>query len=450
MKRFLLMMLLSLCCVISAEATTGEITEFFLDNGLKLVVKEDHRAPVAVSQIWYKVGSGDEKSGLTGISHLLEHFMFRGTKQYGPGQLKRILVDQGCQINAGTSTDYTVYYEIMPVEQLETVFKLEADRMRGLVFDESLFQKEKQVVIEERRLRTEDNPKALTYEQFAAVAYTTGPYHHSIVGWMADIQHLTTADLKQWYQNWYVPNNAVVVVVGDVDPSAVYKTVKHYFGRLKKQSLPLSAPEVKERFLGKRTIEVRLSSVTPWLLMGYHVPTLKTAESQQEAYALMLIAGLLDGGNSARLAKTLIRDQKIAVNVSASYPLYQRFDGLFMISGTPASDKTLDALESAFLDQITQLQTMLVIEKELTRVKNQFVSSHIYQKDEVAMQAEEIGLMEMIGLSWKEAEQFETRIEAITPEAIRAVAKKYLVKNRLTVGYLKPLKQQQVIERKSK
>jgi zinc protease len=437
--RWLLKFLLVMSIITSVCASPGQVSEYQLSNGLKLIVKEDHRSPVVVSQVWYKVGSSYESQGITGISHFLEHMMFRGTKKCGPGVLKKMIVEQGGYLNAGTNSDYTVYYEVLSADKLQVAFELEADRMQGLLLNKAAFDKEKQVVMEERFMRTHDNPLAQTYERFAATAYISSPYHHPVIGWMHDIRHLTVEDLRNWYARWYAPNNAIVVVVGDVQPENVYRLAKKCFGACAKKTLPTLKESVEQKPLGERAVIVKVPAKLPWLIMGYNVPTLRTAEETWEAYALELVAAVLDNGLSARLSKELIRKQSIATSVSANYPLYQRLDGLFVLEGIPEQKHTVDELKKAFFQQIEHLQTTLVTQKELDRIKTQAIAVRTYVKDSVEYQAQEIGSLEASGLSWKEADQYVQHITAITPEQIREVARKYLVSDRLTVGILKPL-----------
>ena len=233
--RSLLAVGLLLCA--SAPHAGGAVHEYRLDNGLKLIVKEDHRAPVMVSQVWYRVGSGYESDGVTGVSHVLEHMMFKGTDKHAPGEFSRIIAENGGQENAFTSQDYTAYFQRMEAGRLPVSFELEADRMRNIKLSEEEFRKEIKVVMEERRMRTDDKPTAQTFEQFAATAYTTSSYRIPTIGWMNDLENMTLADLQQWYRRWYAPNNAILVVVGDVDPEAVLAQAKKHFGPLRPETI---------------------------------------------------------------------------------------------------------------------------------------------------------------------------------------------------------------------
>ena len=431
------------CCLLifwslCAHAET-RAHEFELDNGLKLIVKEDHRAPVIVSQVWYKVGSSYEHDGITGISHVLEHMMFKGTQRHAPGEFSRIVAENGGKENAFTSRDYTAYYQRLEKSRLPVSFELEADRMRNLLLQEEEFLKEVKVVMEERRLRTEDKPTSLTYERHNAVAFTNSSYRTPVIGWMEDLESLTLSDLEDWYQRWYAPNNATVVVVGDVDPEEVVALAKRYFGPLKPSGVAPVKPRGEVRQRGGRRLVVQAPAELPYLLIGYKVPVLLTAEEQWEPYALEVLAGILDGGDSARLTRTLVRGQQIAASAGAGYNLYDRQERLLLLDGTPTASHTVDELEQALVEQVNLLRKELVDSKELERVKAQVVASAVYELDSIMAQAMTIGKLETVGLDWSVDRKYVERIQAISAEQIRKVAQKYLVDERMTIAVLDPL-----------
>ena len=431
-------LLLLFCSIFSTSVFSDQVYHYVLKNGLQLFVKVDRRAQVVVSQIWYKVGSSYEPRGITGISHALEHMMFQGSKKYPPGSFTKIVERHGGVQNAGTGADYTVYYQELPSENLELSFQLESDRMKNLSLLKSRFDKEIQVVQEERRLRTDNNPQALTFERFQAVAYVASTYHHPIIGWMNDIKHLTVSDLQTWYKERYAPNNALLVVVGDVDPNKVYKLVKKHFGKIKPQILPEEKPQKEVAFIGKKSVEVNVPAKLPFLIMGYNVPVLNTAKEDWKPYALAVLAVILSGGESSRMSKELVRNKQIATLAQASYYLYSRLSNLFIFEGIPGRDCSIDELEKAFLAQIDQLKNHFVSLEELKRVKAQMVASNVFSKDSLSQQAREIGSLESVGLSWKVGEDFISRIEKVTKEQVQAVAKEFLIPNRLTVAKLNP------------
>ncbi len=442
MKRLLqyfVLVCLSLSGIAFADSSNSNVHQFKLKNGLTLIVKQDNRAPVVVTQVWYRVGSSYEYGGITGISHVLEHMMFRGSKKHAPGEFSRIIADNGGIENAFTYYDYTAYYQILAADKLPISFKLEADRMKNLTLDPKIFDKEIQVVMEERRMRVEDNPQSLTRERFLAAAHVKNPYHHPVIGWMNDLQHLNVNDLRKWYQQWYVPNNAIVVVVGDVKPKKVLALAKKYFGPLTSEKLPEIKPQKAVKPIGERHVLVEAPARVAWLIMGYNVPSLTTAKHEWKPYALSVIAGILDGGNSSRIPRELIRGQQVAASAGVSYSIDSRLSSLFVFGGNPAKDHDVAQLQQAFMQQIKQLKDKPVTKQELERVKAQVIAGKIYQKDSLSSQANEIGSLESVGLSWKVGDEFVKRIEAITPEQIQQVAREYFVPKRLTVAQLKPL-----------
>ncbi|MGV6809271.1 MAG: M16 family metallopeptidase [bacterium] len=414
------------------------VHEFNFDNGLKLLVKQDKRAPIVASYVWYKVGSSYEPNGSTGISHVLEHMMFKGTEKYPTGKFNEILAEIGAQNNAFTSDDYTAYYQILASKHLSVAFDVESDRMRGLLLPPEEFKKEIEVVKEERRWRTDDKPTSKTYEQFKATAYLNSPYQNPVIGWMTDLAAMHNDDLKAWYKQWYAPNNATLVVVGDVEPKAVYELATHYFADIKPSEIPPVKPQKEVPQIGKRHIVVKAPAELPYLLMGYKVPNIAHAKPAWEAYALVVLASILDGGNSARLPKELVRGQEIASSASADYEGYGRMNKLFTLSGIPSKEHTVEALENAFLAQIERLKTELVSPQELARIKAQTIAEEVYEQDSVSHQATLIGFLETVGLGYHLMDDYIKNIQAVTAEQIQTVAKKYLLEDRLTVAELIP------------
>lgn len=428
--------------LLSAAGETGrsieDTHEFILKNGMKVIVKEDHRAPVVVQQVWYKVGSSYEYGGITGISHVLEHMMFKGTSRYPNGTFSEVIAELGGRENAFTSRDYTAYYQVLAADRLETAMRLEADRMRNLRMREDDFQRERAVVQEERRLRTEDNPTALTYEQFLAIAWLNSPYGDPVIGWMQDLESLTLDDLKAWYDRWYVPNNATLVVVGDVDPDEVHRLARRYYGSIRSRDVVPPKPRHEVAQVGERRITVKAPAELPYVILGYKVPTVPTAESDWEPYALEVLAGILDGGSSARLSRELVRGREIAASAGAGYSAVGRLDSLFLLDGTPAPGQTAAVIEAALREQVRALREAPVSAEELARVKAQVVAQEVYQRDSIQHQAMVLGTLDAVGLDWRLADDYPERIRAVTAEQVQAVARKYLVDDRLTVAHLDP------------
>ena len=424
--------------VIASGAAT-KVSEHVLGNGLKVLVKEDHRSPVAVSQVWYKVGSSYEPGGITGISHMLEHMMFKGTDKHAAGEFSRIVAENGGDENAFTGEDYTAYFQTMEASRLAVSFELEADRMRNLHLLADELKKELQVVTEERRMRTDDNPQAKMQEHFNAMAYTNSPYKNPVIGWPSDIENYKVEDLQAWYQRWYAPNNATLVVVGDVQAKAVFALAEKYFASLKPSKLEVLKPQAEVEQLGVRKMTVKLPAKLPYLVMGYKVPVLKTAQHEWEAYALEVLAGVLDGGSSARLESGLVRGKQIAVSAGASYSLTSRLSEVFTLEATPAEGKNVWDLESALKDEITKLQIKLVDNDELQRIKAQVLAKAVYERDSNFYQAMQLGMLETVGLSWKVVDEYVEKVNKVTAEQVRDVARKYLIEDKLSVAYLEPL-----------
>jgi zinc protease len=435
--RIIAAFLLIVACTTGVRADDA-VQAFELDNGMKVLVREDHRAPVVVSMVWYRIGSSYEYEGITGISHVLEHMMFKGTENLEPGEFSKIVAANGGKENAFTSRDYTAYFQQIAADRLELVMELEADRMRNLRLLPEEFQKEREVVKEERRLRTEDKPTAFFYERFNATSFITSPYRNPVIGWMDDLNALTLEDLEQWYARWYAPNNATLIVVGDVEAAEVLRLAKKYFGPLEPSEIAPPKPRREVPHKGLRRIEVELPAKNPLLIMAYKTPVLTTAEVPWEAYALEVLASILDGGQSARFPQHLIRGAEVATSAGAGYSLNQRLDTMFVFDGIPANGKTIPELEAAIRVEIARVQDELVEEKELARVKAQVIADKVYDRDSMMNMAIQMGVAESVGLGWEKIDEYVGAIESVTPEQVRAVARKYLVDDQLTVGVLVP------------
>ncbi len=443
-KKTILSINFVLVCFLLAVDSLAAVQEKVLANGLKVIVKEDHRAPVATAQVWYKVGSASEYGGITGVSHVLEHMMFKGTPNYPLGEFSQILASVGARDNAFTGRDYTAYYQLLDVSKIATSFELESDRMAQLILDEAEFVKELEVVKEERRLRTEDNPNSLTYEQFNAMAYMSSPYHNPVIGWMDDLNSMKVEDLSQWYKKWYAPNNATLVVVGDVKPDEIFSLAEKHYGKIPAREIEPLKSRLEPQQVGERRIEVKAVAKLPYILIGYKTPVLNTVENASDVYALNILAGILDGGRSSRLSKNLVREQEIAASAGAGYDLYSARSNMFLFDGTPNAANTIDELELAIQGEIEKLQTELVSEQELNRVKAQVVASEVYQQDSVQRQAYLIGSLETVGLGWRVMNEYADNIQKITAEQVRDVAKKYLIDEHKTVAVLTPLERNNV------
>ncbi len=431
-----LILLLMLFITLPLQAKTVETV---LDNGMKIIVREDHRAPVVATQVWYKIGSTYEHDGITGVSHVLEHMMFKGTKKLKPGEFSEIIAANGGSDNAFTSRDYTSYHQRIASDRLDLCLELEADRMRNVIFLPEEYKKEVEVVKEERRWRVDNKPRSKLFEQFFATAFLTSPQRIPTIGWMGDLDNLKMQDAADWYQKWYAPNNATLVVVGDVDSDQVIKLGKKYFADLKPSVItpPKQTPEIKQT--GERRIKLYGQTANPYVIMGYKTPVLLGNEDQaQDIYALDVLSGILDGGNSARIAKHMLRGEEIAVEAGTSYDPFDRLAGLFLFAGTPNKGVTPDQLEKAFTKEIKDLQDNKVTSSELDRVKSQVIASKVFERDSMFYTAMQIGMLESVGLDWHIVDHYVDAIRAITAEDVQRVARKYFASSQLTVATLLP------------
>jgi len=414
--------------------------EFVLDNGLKVIVREDHRAPVVVSQLWYKVGSSYESPGQTGLSHALEHMMFKGSRKLEAGEASRILRELGAEENAFTSDDYTAYYQVLARDRLAVAFELEADRLAHLTLPADEFAREIEVIKEERRLRTDDKPSALAFERFKAMAYPASGYHTPTIGWVADLKRMSIEELRAWYQTWYAPNNATLVVVGDVTPDEVRSLAERYFGPIERRPIPVAERPLELDQPGERRLTLHVKTQVPSLIMAFNTPSLATTDSPRQIHALRLISALLDGGYSARLPEQLERGKELVTSASAWYDAYTRGDSLFVLSATPNLQKQhgLEDVEAALWEQLERLKQNAPTAEELERVRAQVIAGLVYERDSITQQATTIGQLETVGLSWQLMDEELSALEAVTPEDIQQAARHYFTRSRLSVAHVLP------------
>ncbi|WP_313085984.1 pitrilysin family protein [Pseudomonas sp.] len=425
---------------LAVAADSQPTHEFVLDNGLKVIVREDHRAPVVVSQLWYKVGSSYESPGQTGLSHALEHMMFKGSRKLEAGEASRILRELGAEENAFTSDDYTAYYQVLARDRLAVAFELEADRLAHLTLPADEFAREIEVIKEERRLRTDDKPSALAFERFKAMAYPASGYHTPTIGWMADLKRMSIEELRAWYQTWYAPNNATLVVVGDVTPEEVRSLAERYFGPIERRPVPVAERPLELDQPGERRLSLHVKTQVPSLIMAFNTPSLATTDSPRQIHALRLISALLDGGYSARLPEQLERGKELVTSASAWYDAYTRGDSLFVLSATPNLQKQhgLDDVEAALWEQLERLKQNAPTAEELERVRAQVIAGLVYERDSITQQATTIGQLETVGLSWQLMDEELRALEAVTPEDIQQAARHYFTRSRLSVAHVLP------------
>ena len=423
--------------VMSLAAQAG-IVDTTLPNGLRVIVKEDHRAPVMVSQVWYRAGSIDEFNGTTGVAHVLEHMMFKGTKTVPAGEFSKRIAAAGGRENAFTSRDHTAYFQQMHKDKLELSMQLEADRMANLVIDDATFAKEIQVVMEERRMRTDDNPQAVLYERLMAAAYQAHPYQRPIIGWMNDLEQMTAQDARDWYARWYAPNNATLVVAGDVNADSVIALATKYFGSLAPRALPARKPQAEPAQVGIKRLVVKAPAKVPYLVMAYHAPALRDWQQDWVPYALQILGGVLSGNDSARLQKSLVKEQQIAVNADAGYDAVARGPSMFMIDATPSQGKTVAQLEKALRAEIERVKKAGVSEAELNRVKSQIIAGDVFQRDALFYQAMQLGEYVTAGLPATALDGRVAKLRAVTSAQVQQVARTYLVDDALTIAVLDP------------
>ncbi len=440
LQRLILLLAFSLSGAATfAASSAAAAQEKTLANGLQVIVQEDHRAPVVMTQVWYRVGSTYEPPGLTGISHVLEHMMFKGTRDVGPGELAKLVGRFGGEHNAFTTADYTGYYQYYDKSRMALALALEADRMRQLVLDDNEFRKEIEVVREERRMRIEDNPSSAAWEKIRAVAFLGTPPGQPVIGWPSDLANITTAALRDWYDTWYAPNNAVLVIVGDISADTALHQAEQYFGPLKSRHVqPVSVPRIPDN-PGLRELTITVPVRIPTLAMTWNVPSLMTANTtSNDAWALSVLAGVLDGGMSARFERELVRNRKVASAAGASYNALDRGDSLFHVHAVPASGRSLDELKKAVREVVEALREKPPTEDELARVKAQVVAELIYQQDSLSGQAQLIGALAATGYDWRLKDTWADNIMKVTANDVMRVARTWLVNNRLTVAQIMP------------
>jgi zinc protease len=419
----------------TSQAGLGErVFEITLSNGLKVILLENHKAPLVTFHIWYRVGSRNEEWGKTGLSHMLEHMMFKGTKKYGPEDYSRIIQENGGETNAFTSRDYTGYFATLGSDRVQVVMDLEADRMPNLNLREEDFVTERMVVIEERRQRTEDDPQAFLMEQLEATAFLVQPYHWPIIGWTEDLMRITLEDLKRHYQTYYNPANSFLVAVGDFRRGEMLSRMEKTFGGIPqavapKQEKPKDPPQA-----GERRIFVKKEAQLPFLVMGYRIPNLRHPDS----YVLEVINAILSGGKSSRLYQKLVLERQLALEADSENSLLSKDPALFYIFATPLPGKQVGEVEKALEEEIERLQKEPVEQRELEKVKNQLESSFIDSQDSLFVQAMLLARYE-IAQSWKVIDQYLPLIRRVTAQDIQRVARQYLIPDNRTVGTLIPL-----------
>ncbi|MFQ5848403.1 MAG: M16 family metallopeptidase [Candidatus Methylomirabilales bacterium] len=426
---------LLLCSVApQGEARELRVFETTLANGLAVLLLEEHKAPVVTFHVWYRVGSRNEHPGRTGLAHLMEHMMFKGTAKIGGQEFSQIIKRNGGRDNAFTGQDYTGYFVTLAADRIRLPLELEPDRMVNLLLDPDEVGRERSVVMEERRLRTEDDPTSSLWEDVQAAAFKAHPYGQPIIGWMEDIRRLNRADLEAFYKTYYIPNNAVVVVVGDFDRGKLLPKIEKAFGAIPRgpEPPPVRSTEPPQD-AQRRVILTRQDAQLPSVVAAYHTPNL----THPDSYALEVLEVLLAGGRSARLHRHLVYEKQLALSAGAYYARVSMDPELFSLFATPAPGRMGKELEQALYAEIEHLKTELVSPRELQKAKNQIEASFIFGEDSIFNLARQIASYEIVA-GWRYWKAYLPGIRAVTREDIRRVARKYFRAENRTVGILVP------------
>ena len=415
----------------------GAVYEEALPNGLKVIALKVPDAPLSVFQIWYNAGSINEQVGKTGLSHLLEHMMFKGTHKYGPKTFSRTIKRAGGIDNAGTSKDFVYYYQKLSPDRLHLSIELEADRMRNLIMESKETLSERDVVMEERRMRYEDDPQNLVYEEVVATAFKNHPYRWPVIGWMSDLEGITRDDLWSYYRTHYVPNNAFIVVAGNIDVDYIMAEIRKEFGGIPggAEVRDINVKEPEQR--GEKRVFVKKEAELPYVLSAYKAPNVLNEDS----YALEVLAAVLSGGKSARIYRSLIDEKRIALSAGAGYNSFQKHPYLFYLEGTALPGKKIEDVENALYEEVEKIKKRPPTEREVRKVKNQIEADFIMNQDSIFFQAMILAQFELIG-DWRLKDKYLEGIRRVTPEDVQLAAQKYLVEDKRTVGTLIPIKNQ--------
>jgi len=435
--RSILVLVLALAVAVPAVAQPDpqfKVAEATLDNGLRVLVQEDPRNPIVAVQIIYRVGSRNERPGATGLAHFLEHMMFKGTPTRGRGEISRLVELNGGRDNAFTTNDVTGYYINIAADRLELVLQIEADRMRNLLLDAGEIDSERKVVMEERRLRAEDDPDGLVYEEMNSLAFKGHPYRWPVIGWMADIERINRPELRAFYDTYYVPNNAVLVVAGDVKAADVLAMTRRYFGAIPRGAAPPAVTAVEPPQIDERRLVVRKEGAQlPIVNVAWHVPNHTSAD----APALELLSTVLSEGRASRLYQRLVYEKRMVLGAGGDYSYFSLDPALFWFYATPLPGQTAEAVEQALMAEVERLKQEPVPEEELARARNQIEAGFVWQEDSVFSRASLIGRFEVLG-SWRLAEEFVPKIRAVTAADLQRVARTYFPADRKNVSILLP------------
>jgi zinc protease len=426
--------LLIVSLLISSGARAADrVVATTLDNGLRVLLIEDARSPIVSFQVWYRVGSRNEHRGATGIAHFLEHLMFKGTPSHGPKQFARLVEQNGGQDNAFTSQDVTSYYVDIAADKLDLVIDLEADRMQNLLLDPKEINSERQVVIEERRTRTEDDPSGFLGEEVSSIAFKAHPYGVPIIGWMDDIKRITPDEIRAFYKTYYVPNNAIVAAVGAFRADDALEKIKRRFGRIPRGKVPPAMLAVEPLQNGERRVIVKKQAELPIVYMAWHVPNHRSDDS----VPLEVLSTILAGGRASRLYRDLVYQRQLALEAGGDNSYFSVDPNLFWFWATPMPGQTPEKLEAELSAHMERLKTEPVTDEELTRAKNQIEAAFVYQEDSIHQRASLLARFELIG-GYAMKDSFLAKVRAVSATDLTRVARAWFDPDKKSVGVLLP------------
>jgi zinc protease len=431
--RLALLLVLAILPVADGRAAEPAVLATILDNGLRVLLLEDHRSPIVSFQVWYRVGSRNEHRGATGIAHFLEHLMFKGTPTHGKGQFAELVERNGGQNNAFTTQDVTTYFVNITADKLDLVLDLEADRMRNLLLDPREIDSERQVVIEERRTRTDDDPDGFLSEAVSALSFKAHPYGQPTVGWMVDITRITPAEIRAFYNTYYVPGNAIIAAVGDFKAPELLDKIKTRFGAIPRAPAPPPVLAIEPPQEGERRVTVRKPARLPVVYLAWHVPN----HTSPDAPALEVLSAVLSGGRASRLYRNLVYDRQLALEAGGDYSYFSIDPNLFWFWATPMPGQTPETLEKELLAEMERLKNEPATEEELTRAKNQMEAAFVFQDDSVHRRASLLARFELLG-GYAKKDEFLKQIRAVTAADLRRVARSWFPPDRKNVGTLFP------------
>ena len=433
------MILLFACLFIGNGAVQAEaLQQATFDNGVKLIVEEDHSAPVAMVQVWLKVGGRDEVPGKTGLAHVFEHMMFKGSKKMAAGEYSKRIAAMGGSDNAFTTTDYTAYFETVPSARVREVLGMEAERFANLSLRDKDFQKEIRVIMEERRMRTDDDPNSHMFEELAAASLRLHPYRNPVIGWMQDLKKLTIEDVRAFYKKHYVPGNVIVVVVGDVNFKQVKQAVRKGFGRMKAKPVPARFNPVEPEPFGAKRVNVVLPAQLPMLAVTIPVPVWHPGKNDREAAALAVATYILAGGRSAEMTRELVDRQRKAFSAGAGYDPFSMGIDLWYAYGMFSAKQNPADFEQAFWKLIGTMAKSPVTAKQLHAAKRNMVAATVFAQDSLYLRAKEIGRMEVAGIGAAQRDAWVEAIRQVTAKDVSEAVARWLKPSRSTTGLLTP------------